>query len=68
MMVYNRWGALVFETKDANIKDESRNWNGKVMNTGADCPAGSYFVLYQLYVNGQGNPPKEIHGVITLVK
>jgi gliding motility-associated-like protein len=68
MMVYNRWGALVFETKDANIKDESRNWNGKVMNTGADCPAGSYFVLYQLYVNGQGNPPKEVHGVITLVK
>jgi gliding motility-associated-like protein len=68
MMIYNRWGALVFETKDANIKDESRNWNGKVMNTGADCPSGSYFVLYQLYVNGQGNPPKEVHGVITLVK
>jgi len=68
MMVYNRWGALVFETKDANIKDESKFWNGKVMNTGADCPAGSYFVLYQLYVNGPGNPPKEVHGVITLIK
>ena len=68
MMVYNRWGALVYETKDANIKDESKFWNGKVMNTGADCPAGSYFVLYQLYVNGQGNPPKEVHGVITLIK
>jgi gliding motility-associated-like protein len=68
MMIYNRWGALVFETKDANIKDESKFWNGKVMNTGADCPAGSYFVLYQLYVNGPGNPPKEVHGVITLIK
>jgi gliding motility-associated-like protein len=68
MMIYNRWGALVFETQNANIKDESKLWNGKVMNTGADCPSGSYFVLYQLYVNGQENPPKEIHGVITLVK
>lgn len=68
MMVYNRWGALVYEIQNANVKDESQNWNGKVMNTGADCPAGSYFVLYQLYLNGNNNPPKEIHGVITLIR
>lgn len=68
LMVYNRWGALVYQTQNANIKDQSKFWNGKVMNTGADCPAGSYFVLYQLYLNGTNNPPKEIHGVITLIR
>ena len=68
LMIYNRWGELVFETQNANIKDESKFWNGKVMNTGPDCPAGSYFVLYQLYLDGTNNPPKEIHGVITLIR
>ncbi len=68
LMIYNRWGALVYETQNANVRDESKLWNGKVMNTGADCPAGSYFVLYQLYLNGNNNPPKEVHGVITLIR
>jgi hypothetical protein len=67
-LVYNRWGALVFETQNANIKDESKLWNGKVMNTGANCPAGSYFVLYKLYVDGTDKSPKEIHGIITLIR
>jgi hypothetical protein len=38
------------------------------MNVGADCPAGSYFALYQLYLNGPNNPPKQINGVITLIR
>jgi len=68
MMVYNRWGALVYETQNASIKDQSKFWNGKVMNTGEDCPEGSYFVIYQLFVNGVNNPPKEIHGALMLIR
>ncbi len=68
IMIYNRWGALVYETQNANVSDDTKFWNGKVMNVGADCPAGSYFALYQLYLNGPNNPPKQINGVITLIR
>ncbi len=68
LFIYNRWGALVFETQNANVTDESKFWNGKVMNNGADCPEGSYFALYQLYIDGPKNPPKQINGVITLIR
>jgi gliding motility-associated-like protein len=68
LMIYNRWGAMVYETINANVSDESQFWNGKVMNTDIECPSGSYFVFYQLYLDGPQNPPKEIHGVITLIR
>ena len=67
-MIYNRWGALVYEVQNSNVADESKLWNGNVMNTDLECPSGSYFVLYQLYLDGPQNPPKEIHGVITLIR
>ena len=68
LMVYNRWGALVYETQNASVTDEAQFWNGRVMNSGAECPAGSYFALYQLYLNGPNSAPKQIHGVITLIR
>jgi gliding motility-associated-like protein len=68
LMIYNRWGALVYETYNAHVADESKLWNGNVMNTDLECPSGSYFVLYQLYLDGPENPPKELHGVITLIR
>jgi hypothetical protein len=67
-MVYNRWGVLVYETTNANVSDDTKFWNGKVMNSGLECPAGSYFVIYQLYLNGPNNPPKQVNGVITLLR
>jgi len=36
--VTNRWGQVVFETKDPDI-----NWDGKDMNTGQDLPEGVYY-------------------------
>lgn len=38
--VYNRWGELVFETKDF-----AEGWNGKKHNSGVDMPTGVY--IYQ---------------------
>lgn len=40
MQIFNRWGALVFETKDPDI-----NWNGKRMNDGQPCPEGVYYYI-----------------------
>lgn len=36
--IYNRYGAKVFESEQA-----LESWNGKVNNTGADCPEGMYY-------------------------
>jgi gliding motility-associated-like protein len=42
LYIYNQWGEKVFESQDTAVK-----WNGKVNNTGADCPTGTYF--YNFY-------------------
>ncbi|NQY08891.1 MAG: gliding motility-associated C-terminal domain-containing protein [Flavobacteriales bacterium] len=38
--IYNRWGSLVFETTDPDIK-----WDGKHMENGEDCTEGTYFYV-----------------------
>lgn len=68
IMIYNRWGELVYETQNASVNDQSKFWNGQVMNDGVDCPAGTYFVIYQLYLDGPSKSAKEIHGSVNLVK
>ena len=68
ILIYNRWGALVFEKRQESIQNTSNFWNGKIMNTGADCPAGSYFVIYRFYLNGSNNSPQEIKGSVTLIR
>lgn len=42
--IYNRWGAVVFETTDPDIL-----WDGKDRITATDCSAGVYY--YVCYVN-----------------
>ena len=38
--IFNRWGESVFESSDIN-----KSWNGKVNNTGVECPEGTYFYI-----------------------
>jgi len=68
LMIFNRWGAKVYEVENASVEDESKFWNGKVNNTDLECPSGSYYALYQLYLNGTNNPPTAINGIITLIR
>jgi len=57
--VYNRWGQLVFETKNAD-----EGWTGEYQ--GKDAPMGTY--MYRLvYQNFEGNS-FEKHGAFTLVR
>jgi len=57
--VYNRWGQLIFETKNAD-----EGWTGEYQ--GKDAPMGTY--MYRLvYQNFEGNS-FEKHGAFTLVK
>jgi len=36
--------------------------------TGPECPSGSYFAIYHLYLDGPEKDPKMINGVITVLR
>lgn len=44
LTIYNRWGAVVFETSDINIL-----WDGKDKQSGTDCSEGTYFYTCDVY-------------------
>ncbi len=60
--IFNRWGERMFMSEDPKIQ-----WNGKVNNTGADCPSGTYF--YQLRYRFKGKDKVNIiSGSINLIR
>ena len=61
LTIMNRWGELVFQTNKPN-----ENWNGKVNNSGPDCPAATYF--YQLRYQFPALPEKTVSGSIQLIR
>ena len=63
--VFNRWGALMFETTDIDI-----NWNGKKNNNGEDAPAGVYFFICTVYETSATGEllPRNINGTIELIR
>jgi gliding motility-associated-like protein len=66
IVIYNRWGEVVFESKDQFF-----TWNGKVKNTGADCPEGTYFYIMNYKIrnkpvnDGLKGP---VSGTVTLIR
>jgi gliding motility-associated-like protein len=46
MKVYNRWGALVFQTEDPDI-----NWDGRFKNTNRLVTPGVYYYIADVYEN-----------------
>jgi gliding motility-associated-like protein len=60
LTIINRWGNVVFESKDLDA-----SWNGKLQN-GSDAPEGVYF--YKYIVLGWNGQTYEGHGNITLVR
>jgi gliding motility-associated-like protein len=61
MMIFNRWGELVFESYDKDV-----HWNGLEMNTGEPCPGATYFFV--LKYNFFYFDPVEVSGTATLVR
>ena len=59
--VFNRWGTLVFQSKDP-----SRMWNGQVENTGDACASGTYFYLLKYKFPNQDLV--SLHGSIMLIR
>ncbi len=62
LVIYNRWGAKVFES--GNSEDI---WNGKTFNEGAECPPGVYYYMFDYKLRGQESG-KSNHGTVTLIR
>lgn len=64
MKIFNRWGNLVFETTDPDV-----NWNGKVDNTGSDCPEGVYYYICIVnFTNLDGIEPVKLNGFVHIIR
>lgn len=61
LIIYDRWGAEVFETNDPTL-----GWNGRLNNTGNELPGGVY--LYQAAYRVPRGAMKESRGYATLVR
>lgn len=66
LKIYNRWGMLVFESTSDAEPGENKNWNGKIQNTGEDCPAGVYYYIFNYRILQRD--PKTVHGTVTLIR
>ena len=65
--IFNRWGELMYESKQAWASDPTQLWNGRVNNVGAECPSGTYFALFNFYI-GEGSKPIFTEIPVTLIR
>jgi gliding motility-associated-like protein len=62
--ILNRWGQEVFHTDNINIA-----WNGKVQNTGAECPEGVYFYIVEVFESYlEGTKSRVLKGTVTIIR
>jgi hypothetical protein len=61
---FNRWGTVVFETTDRDIR-----WNGKDKSSGKDCPDGVYYYTGIVnFISLSGDVSKDIHGFVHIIR
>lgn len=70
LSIYNRWGELVFKTKDMN-----ECWDGSVMNSDRQHPEGTYFYILEVTegkysLEEQLTPPGsyKTNGIVSLIR
>lgn len=64
LVVFNRWGKQVFETNDPGVR-----WDGRNMNTNADCPDGVYFFVCDVFeITLEGVRKRPISGNVHLLR
>ncbi len=61
LVIYNRWGDILFSSDS-----DSYQWNGNVNNGSVLCPDGTY--IYKLKYRFEGKEMENTHGIITLIR
>ena len=64
MQIFDRWGNLLFESRNFQAGEESRGWNGR--ENGQLFSPGVY--VYMIEVRFVGGARESIHGTVTLVR
>ena len=67
LSIYNRWGQLVYFSDKDGIRNDGINWTGKAINTGLNCPEGTYFYLFKYKFKCE-DKKREAHGTVTLIR
>jgi hypothetical protein len=63
LVIFNRFGVRVFASLDSDY-----DWNGRVFNTGADCPDGTYYyILNYRYKDKTENEPV-LNGIVRILR
>ena len=63
LVIYDRWGVKVFESNDKN-----KDWNGKVNNTGAVCPDGTYYYILNYRYKGMDKDEPKLNGIVRIMR
>jgi gliding motility-associated-like protein len=62
IVIYNRWGSIVFERKQVNIRDINGSWNGTVKEEAL--PIGPY--VYQVITECEAGDHFSYKGNVTI--
>jgi gliding motility-associated-like protein len=63
LVIYDRWGVKVFESSD-----KTNDWNGKVKNTGAECPDGTYYYILKYRYKGIDKDEPILNGIVKIIR
>lgn len=66
--IYNRWGEIVFHSEYEGEYTNLIEWNGKVNNTGSDCPEGAYFYVLEYAMGDEPDKFEKRSGTVTLIR
>lgn len=68
LIIYNRWGDIVFESYKNQSQNDALDWNGNINNDGRACPSGTYFYLLKYAFNDDINEVITTEGTVTLLR
>ncbi|MES2618199.1 MAG: gliding motility-associated C-terminal domain-containing protein [Bacteroidota bacterium] len=63
LRIYDRWGILIFESKDKNY-----DWNGRVQNTGNECPPATYYYILDYRYKTREKNEQILNGCVLLIR
>ena len=63
LTIFDRWGVKVFSSNDKNI-----DWNGKVNNTGSECPDGTYYYILHYRYKGNDKDEPVLNGIVKIIR
>ncbi len=69
LSIYNRWGELVYQSKEDYTPGAVLNWDGTEIKSGKPCPGGTYFYIFKYREACVLDAPTEkVSGIITVIR